>query len=229
MKSQENPLDKKRSEQGLEALSTVELLALLLKPEGEKTDLALAKRLLHEFPNLQSLFEAHWEEVQQIEGMTEAKYATLKMVLEWIRRDAQKQLDEAKILPSIKRTRSFLINQLSDLERQVFVCLFFDQMGRVISYDKLFMGTLNGVSIYTRTVIKQALFYNATSVIFAVNHPCGSGEPRRDEILKYRELCEAMGLIEVVVLNYFVVSDNECLSLADKVDWLEWLDEGESE
>ena len=115
------------------------------------------------------------------------------------------QFDRGESLTSPAATRRWLKTKLATLEHEVFLCLFLDTRHRVISHEELFRGTLDGASVYPREVVKRALELNAGAVIFAHNHPSGIPEPSAADRALTRRLVEALGMVEVRVLDHFVV------------------------
>ena len=110
----------------------------------------------------------------------------------------------------------FLIARLRDREHEVFCCLFLDSRHRLISFEELFRGTVDGASVHPREVVKQALARNATAVILAHNHPSGIAEPSQaDEIITTR-LRDALALVDIRVLDHLIVGDGTCASLAER-------------
>lgn len=124
------------------------------------------------------------------------------------------QIRENDLLCSPKQTREFLTLQLSDELAEVFCVLFLDNHHRVISFDRMFNGTINGASVYPREVVRAAIKRNAAAVIFAHNHPSGVAEPSDADITITKRLTEALALIDVRVLDHFVVGD-EVVSMAE--------------
>ncbi len=105
---------------------------------------------------------------------------------------------------------------MRDLAHEVFCCLYLDNRNRVISFDELFRGTIDGAAVYAREVVKQALARNATAVILAHNHPSGMAEPSLADELMTRRLREALALVDIRVLDHLVVGDSDCFSFAER-------------
>ena len=103
--------------------------------------------------------------------------------------------------------KNYLRLELSGLEHEVFSVLFLDSQNRVISYEEMFRGTLTQASVYPREVVKAALANNAAAVIFAHNHPSGEPEPSRADTVLTDTLKNALTLIDVKVLDHFIVAD----------------------
>ena len=119
-------------------------------------------------------------------------------------------------LSSPGAVRDYLRLLLADREHEVFVVVFLDAQHRVLQCEELFRGTLTQTSVYPREVVKAVLFANAASVIFAHNHPSGLSEPSRADELLTRELKTALALIDVRVLDHFVIAGAESLSFAER-------------
>ncbi len=106
--------------------------------------------------------------------------------------------------------------RLRDLSYEVFCCLWLDNRRRVIAFDELFRGTLDGAAVHTREVVKQALARNAASVIVAHNHPSGVAEPSLADEQVTRRLKEALALIDVRLMDHLVIGDGVCESFAER-------------
>jgi DNA repair protein RadC len=132
------------------------------------------------------------------------------------RRALQEQMRKRDALGSPAAVRDYLRLQLGSLSREVFMVLFLDAQNRVLAQEELFAGTLTQTAVHPREVVKRALHHNAASVIFAHNHPSGVAEPSRADELLTRALKEALALVEVKVLDHFVVAGNQALSFAER-------------
>jgi DNA repair protein RadC len=131
------------------------------------------------------------------------------------RRHLQETLSRGDALTSPKTTRAFLVSCLRDYDFEVFACLFLDNRHRVIKFDELFRGTIDGSAVHPREVVKAALACNAAAVIFAHNHPSGIAEPSRADIDLTKRLTSALALVEIRVLDHFVVGDGDGYSFAE--------------
>ena len=98
----------------------------------------------------------------------------------------------------------------------MFACLFLDTRHRIITYEELFRGTIDGASVHPREVVRRALQHNAAAVIFAHNHPSGVAEPSQADQRLTRRLSEALGLIDVRVLDHLVIGDHAAVSFAQR-------------
>jgi DNA repair protein RadC len=126
------------------------------------------------------------------------------------------QLVRGDLLESPAVTRNYLALRFANLEHEVFCCLFLDNRHRVIACDELFRGTVDGASVHPREVVKQALAHNAAAVILAHNHPSGVAEPSQaDELITLR-LKDALGVVDIRVLDHLIVAGSKVVSLAER-------------
>ncbi|MEJ2344103.1 MAG: DNA repair protein RadC [Gammaproteobacteria bacterium] len=199
------------------ALSDAELLAIFLRTGVTgKTAVDLARDLLREHGGLRPLLEADRSRFCASRGLGSAKYVQLQAALEMTRRHLQETLQRADALQNPADTRRYLSAQLRDRGREVFACLFLDNRHRVIRFEELFHGTINGASVHPREVVKRALFHNAAAVILAHNHPSGVAEPSRADLALTTRLREALAVLDVVVLDHIIVGDGAAVSLAER-------------
>jgi len=212
----ERPREKLLS-RGPETLTEAELLAVLLR-HGQRgsSALDLARSLLAAFGSLRGLLSADRDAVCGHHGIGPVRWAELQAALELVRRHHLERLRAGPSLTSPRVAREFLIARLRDRDHEVFCCLFLDSRHRLISFEELFRGTIDGASVHPREVVKQALRRNATSVILAHNHPSGVAEPSQaDEIITTR-LRDALALVDIRMLDHLIVGDGACTSLAER-------------
>jgi DNA repair protein RadC len=207
----------KMLELGPGSLSEAELLAVLLGTGHRGTSaLDLARSLLAAFGSLRGLLSAPREAVCRHRGMGEARWAGLQAALELVRRHHLERLRHGPALTSPRAARDFLVARLRDRDHEVFCCLFLDTRHRLLGFDELFRGTLDGASVHPREVVKTALARNAAAVILAHNHPSGVAEPSQaDEIITTR-LRDALALVDIRLLDHLIVGDGTCASLAER-------------
>jgi DNA repair protein RadC len=204
-------------DKGAAALSDAELLAIFLRTGvAGRTAVDVARDLLSRFDGLRGLFLAGPEQVCATPGLGEAKYAQLAAALEMGRRFLAEKLARGAALESTDDTRRFLQAQLRDRPYEVFCCLFLDNRHRVLTFEELFRGTLNGTAVYPREIVKRALALNAAAVILVHNHPSGVAEPSRADELLTARVREALSLVEVRLLDHLVVGDGEIVSFAER-------------
>jgi DNA repair protein RadC len=202
---------------GPEALSDAELLAIFLRTGTQGTPvMALARQLVEEFAGLRGLMTASRRQFCEVKGLGTAKYAQVQAAMEMARRVMDEPLRQGDPLRSPADTRRFLTSRLGTYPHEVFAGLFLDNRHRVIKYRELFRGTIDGAAVYPREVVRQALEDNAAAVIFAHNHPSGVAEPSQADISLTRRLKEALGLVDIRVLDHMVIGHGEVISLAER-------------
>jgi DNA repair protein RadC len=202
---------------GPQALTDAELLAIFLRTGvAGASALDLARELLRRFEGLTGLIAANLEDFSQTKGLGAAKYVQLQAALELARRAIDEGLRRDTVLNSPQRVRQYLQLQLARREHEVFAVLYLDSQNRLLKCEELFRGTLTQTSVHPREVVKQALRHNAASVILAHNHPSGVAEPSRADELLTRALKDALGLVEVRVLDHLIVAGNATVSFAER-------------
>lgn len=202
---------------GASSLSDAELLAIFLRTGVTgKSAVDLARELLTRFGSLTRLFAASEAGFCETHGMGQAKYVQLQAVLEMSRRALQEELQHGDALNSPHAVRDYLRLLLGGRQQEVFLALFLDTQHRVIAAEELFHGTLSQTSVYPREVVKRALAHNAAAVILAHNHPSGVAEPSQADRHLTDALKQALGLVDVRVLDHFVVAAGQTLSFAEK-------------
>ena len=205
---------------GAGSLSDAELLAVLLRTGVRgKSAVELARELLGRFGGVGGLL-AHFANAGAamlgVKGLGAAKSAQLGAALELARRTLQEQLSTGTALTSPAAVRDYLRLAIGSREYEVFVCLWLDAQHRVISFEEPFRGTLTQTSVYPREIVKAALAANAAAVIFAHNHPSGAAQPSQADELLTRNLKEALALVDVKVLDHFIVAGAHSLSFAER-------------
>lgn len=194
---------------GAAALSDAELLALFLRVGIKgKSAVDLARDLLTRFGSLSALCTASADAFSTIPGMGLAKYAQLQAVLELARRALGEEMAQRDVFDSPAAVRDWLRLKLGRLPREVFLVILLDSQNRVIGSEELFQGTLAQTSVHPREVVKLVLAHNAAAVILAHNHPSGVGEPSQADRLLTDTLKQALSLVDVRVLDHFIVAGN---------------------
>jgi DNA repair protein RadC len=145
----------------------------------------------------------------------EAKYALLQAVMEMARRTLSEDMQAGDALTSPSAVRDYLRLALRSKEYEVFCCVFLDAQNRVIAVEELFRGTLTQTSVYPREIIKRALAHNAAALILAHNHPSGVAEPSQADLSLTRKLADALALVDVRVLDHFIVAGASSLSFME--------------
>jgi DNA repair protein RadC len=197
--------------QGAEALSDAELLAIYLRVGVRgKSAVDLARELLQRFDGqLGLLADASLAELAGIPGIGTAKAAQLKASFELARRAlAQEMASRETIFSSPGKVRDWLRLKLATRPNEVFMALWLDAQNRLLKAEELFAGTLTQTSVYPREVVRKAILHNAAAVILAHNHPSGVAEPSRADELLTRALKDALALVDVKVLDHFIIAGN---------------------
>ena len=202
---------------GPAALSDAELVAVLLGTGGAGLSAVdLSRALLERFGRLSGLLEAPASEVASIRGMDGARAARVAAARELSHRALAEQMQSRDSLASPSAVRSYLRLRLQHLGHEVFWVVFLDAQNRVIEAEELFRGTLTQTSVYPREVVKRALAHNAAGVILAHNHPSGVAEPSFQDQALTRALAESLALVDVKVLDHFIVAPGAGLSFAER-------------
>ncbi len=202
---------------GESVLTDAELIAIFLRVGvAGKSAVDMARDMLAHFGGLIPLLDADYQEFQPIKGMGKAKYANLKAGLELGRRYLRKRLSETDVLSSPEEARDYLMARLKGYRQEVFACLFLDSKHRVLDYEELFFGTVDGASVYPREVLKRALHHNAAAMILAHNHPSGVAEPSDADRRITTQLVETLAVVDVRVIDHVIVGDGVCYSFAER-------------
>ena len=201
---------------GASALSDAELLAIVLRTGVRgKNAVELARELLGEFKGLAGLLGAG-DALMKVKGLGAAKRVQFSAVVELSRRSIQEELRAGAALTSPGAVRDYLRLTLGALPNEVFICIWLDAQHRAIRFEQAFQGTLTQTSVYPREIVKSALASNAAAVIFAHNHPSGIAQPSQADELLTRNLRDALALVDVKVLDHFVVAGRQALSFAER-------------
>ena len=204
-------------EHGSASLSDAELLAIFLRTGvSGKSAVDLARHLITEFGSLRALLEADLRAFCRQLGLGPAKFSQLQAVLEMRRRHLAERLRRESALESPQAVRDYFKALLRHEPHEVFGCLFLDTRHRMLAFEVLFRGSIDSASVYPRQVVKRALAHNAAAVIFCHNHPSGISEPSQADRTLTRRLIQALDLIEVRVLDHFIVGDGQPLSMVER-------------
>ena len=204
-------------ELGAEALSDAELLAIFLRVGVTgKSAVDLARDLLTQFGSLNGIFAATEHELSQVHGIGTSKYVQLQAIFEMSRRALSEQLQQRDVFKSPQAVRDYLVLKLGRLTKEVFLVLFLDTQNRLVATEEMFSGSLKETSVYPREVVKRALHHNAASVIFAHNHPSGIAQQSQADELLTKQLKQALALVDVRVLDHFIVAGNNTLSFSER-------------
>jgi len=202
---------------GPQSLSDAELVAIFLRTGMKgKSAVDLAHQLLDKFGSLGGIAAAEQAEFIEIDGLGNAKFVQLQAAVELVRRALTQEMRGTDNLGSPQAVRKYLRLLLEHKPVEIFVGIFLDAQNRLIAAQELFSGTLTQTSVYPREVVKSALRHNAASVIFAHNHPSGVAEPSRADEVLTQALKQALALVDVRVLDHFIVGQGATLSFAER-------------
>ena len=197
-------------------LSDAELVAVLLRSGVRgKNAVDLANDLLRQYQGVTHLLEAG-AELERIKGLGPAKRAQFGAAIELARRALQEKLKQTPPLTSPMAVRDYLRLKLAAQKEEAFVCIWLNAQHKAIEFDVAFRGTLTQTSVYPREIVKKALGFNAAAVIFAHNHPSGVAQPSQADELLTANLKEALALVEVKVLDHFIIAGNQAISFAER-------------
>lgn len=207
-------------DRGAMALSDAELLAIFLRTGIAGTDaVTLARQLLNQFGSLRRLLGASQNDFCSAKGLGEAKFVQLQAVLELSKRYLQQQIQRDTVFNDPGTVKRYLQHAISAEQREVFLLLYLDSQHRLIKAEPLFSGTIDASPVYPRIVVQQALAHNAAAVILAHNHPSGVAEPSRADKAITERLVQALMLVDIKVLDHFIVGDADVISFAER-GWL---------
>ncbi|OGT76214.1 MAG: hypothetical protein A3I78_11410 [Gammaproteobacteria bacterium RIFCSPLOWO2_02_FULL_56_15] len=202
---------------GAGALSDAELLAIFIRTGTiGKTAVDLARELLSEHQGLRNLLDSPPGALNGCHGLGPAKVGQLQAALELGRRYLESGLQRHGALSNPADTRNYLKARLRAYPYEVFAVIFLDNRHRVIAFEELFNGTIDGASVHPREVLRRALYHNAAALILAHNHPSGVAEPSQADQAITRRLQEALALVDIRILDHFVIGDQEAVSFADR-------------
>lgn len=206
--------------QGVNHLSDAELLAIFLSyGHHKKNCLQLAFDLMQQLGDLRAIINTDYQGFKQIPGLGLVRYVQLQALVEICRRADFIGLQKTTLLENAYETYTFLKRKLRDKKNETFVGLFLDNQHRILTYEELFNGTINTVTVHTRPIIQRVLKLNAAALILAHNHP--SGYPKaseQDQEITVR-LRVALELVDARLLDHLIIGDNEIYSIMHGMKW----------
>jgi DNA repair protein RadC len=201
---------------GPQALSDVELLAILLRTGmAGKNVFQLSEELLGP-DGIAGLLQATVQSLQLVKGLGPAKQAELLAVFELARRALSQRLKEREAFHTPGAVKQYLQLHLAHKNHEVFAVLFLDSQNRMLALEELFRGTLSQTSVYPREVVLRALHHQAAAVVLSHNHPSGSVQPSRADEHLTQTLKASLALVDVRVLDHIIVSQGQTLSMAEQ-------------
>lgn len=215
------PLDERPREKlmarGAAALSDAELLAIFLGSGLRgRTAVDLGRELLARDGGLKALLELDAVALAKLQGLGAAKACRLHAALELGRRYLASDFDRPEALTDPLAGAEFVRAKLAGFPYEVFACLFLDSRNRLIAFEELFRGSVNGANVHPREVVRRCLAHNAAAVIFAHNHPSGVAEPSYADREVTLELQRALRMVDVRVLDHLIVGAGTTTSMAQR-------------
>jgi DNA repair protein RadC len=202
---------------GATSLADAELVALLLRTGLKGTSvLQLAQQTLDAFGGVQGLLHAQAVDLLRVKGLGPAKRAEIAAVIELARRALTQELAQRPVFDMPAKVKSYLQLQLGSRDFEAFAVMFLDVQNRLLKFEEMFRGTLTQTSVYPREIVRRALELGASAVILAHNHPSGVANPSRADEHLTQTLKSALLLIDVRVLDHFVVGGSEVVSFAER-------------
>ena len=198
-------------------LTDAELLAIFLG-SGRRGECAvtLGRGLLARHGSLRALLDLSPAELRATPGLGPARSAVLKAALELGARHLAAGLERGQALTEPRAAGRYFAQRLRALPQEVFACLFLDNRHRAIAFEELFRGTIDGAQVHPREVVRRCIAHNAAAVMFGHNHPSGVAEPSAADRAITRRLVDALALVEVRVLDHFIVGDGDPTSFAER-------------
>lgn len=200
---------------GVGALSDAELIALFLGSGLRGRDaVSTARELLRDHGPLRSLLEHTPAELARLPGIGPARACLLTAALELGNRHLSADLERGVALTDPQAAGRYFAQRLRSLGHEVFAVLFLDTRHRALAFEEMFRGTIDGAEVHPREVVRRALAHNAAAVIVGHNHPSGNPEPSAAERAVTARLKQALGLVDLRLLDHFVIGDGPPVSLA---------------
>ena len=201
---------------GAQSLSDAELLAIFLRTGVKGCHVVdLARMLLTSFGSIAAIYQASVDEFCQVHGLGIAKFVQLQACLEMSKRFLAEEIDNGETLASSQASKNFLIGQLRNEAQEVFAVLFLNSQHQVITFERLFYGTINASAVYPRVVVEKAIKHQSSAVILAHNHPSGIAEASHADKNITQQLQQALALIDIRVLDHMIVAGHQCYSFAE--------------
>lgn len=202
---------------GVQCLCDSDLLAVFLGSGTQGMSArCLAHNMLAEFGSFTAMLGADLHTLTRIEGIGIVRYCQLQAARELVRRSLLEELKKGPVFSEVALVRQYLALTLKDAEQELFAILLLDAQHQLICYRPMFYGTVNSAVVYPRELVKQALKHNAAAVILVHNHPSGVPEPSQADIHLTRDVVAAMALMDITVLDHFIVGANQIVSMSQR-------------
>lgn len=201
---------------GEQILTDAELIAIFINTGSHgKTALDLARELLATYGNLKKIVAQPIASLLKTPGLGKSKVITLKAAAELGRRFLNVEAPIGTVLNNSRKTQQYLVGELREQTNEVFACIYLDNRFRVLSFEKLFEGTIHSTNIYPRQIVKRGLFHNAAKIILAHNHPSGNPLPSQADKEATRQIKQALALVDIDVVDHIIIGGTEHFSFAE--------------
>jgi len=201
---------------GAKSLSDAELLAIFLRTGVKGCHVVdLARQLLKSFGSIGAIYQAEQSAFCRHNGLGQAKYVQLQACLEMAKRYLKEQSQDKSYLTNSSATKQYLVSELKLEMTEVFGLLLLNSQHQVLSFERLFQGTINAAVVYPRVVVEKVLKQHAAAVILVHNHPSGLALPSEADKEITQRLVQALQLIEVKVLDHLIIAGHQCYSFAE--------------
>ena len=202
-------------ELGSETLSDAELLAIFLRTGIQgKTAVDLARELIRDFGGLRQILESDLETFCSHKGLGPAKFAQLQAVIEMGRRHLLENITGRDLLQSPSDTIRYLTAKMRRQCKEIFSCIFLDSKNHIIDYKVINEGTINGSTVYPRSIMAEALNHKAAAIILAHNHPSGDTAPSSEDIHLTKKLKDLFSHVDINVLDHIIIGEGKAYSFA---------------
>ncbi|MBU2979833.1 DNA repair protein RadC [Alteromonas sp. C1M14] len=202
---------------GPQSLSDAEVLAVLFgNSAGGQGALMLANTLIDRFGSLRNIIHGTQAQLCDMPGLGENRYAQITVVWEIAKRVLESPLKRQPVFQQVSEVKTFLLTTLRHEKKEHFGLLCLNSQHHLIAFRLLFSGTINAAAVYPREIVRQVIDDNAAAVILVHNHPSGVPEPSDADIRLTKDVSQALALIDVSVLDHFIVGDAGVVSLAQK-------------
>ena len=202
---------------GLKGFLDYEIVELLLTLGTPRRDCKQqAREALKKFQSLRGVLEAPFDELQKINGIGPHNIFGLKLIQEVSRRFLKERMMSRPYCHSSKEVFDYLYHALRDLRKEKFKVLFLDAKNQILEEETVFEGTVDSSAVYPREIMKKALRWDASSLIFVHNHPSGDPEPSVSDREITKELVFAANVMQLKVLDHIIIGNNCYFSFADE-------------
>ncbi|MFW6129059.1 MAG: RadC family protein [Candidatus Aminicenantaceae bacterium] len=192
----------------------IELLLTLGTPRKDCKN--QARELLKKFNSLREVLEAPEDKLQEVDGIGPNNVFGIKLIQEVSRRFLKEKMISKPYCNSSKEVFDYLYHSLRDKEKEIFKVIFLDVKNRILEEKTVFKGTVDSSVVYPREIIKDALMFNASSLLFVHNHPSGDPEPSLSDREITKELVFAARIMHIAVLDHIIIGNNRYFSFADQ-------------